>query len=277
VFTQARKLNIKNLRHPIIEKVMQSSRFVANDIVMDESTHTLLITGPNMGGKSTFMRQVALAVVMAQAGCFIAADDAEMMIFDAVFTRIGATDDLLGGQSTFMMEMSQTNFALTHATSQSLLIFDEIGRGTATYDGMALAQSIIEYIDQHIRAKTLFSTHYHELTQLSARIKPLKNVHVTVAQDRDHITFLYQVKPGSMNQSFGIHVARLAHLPESLIHRANEILLTLEKHTPLPQTTITTITPNVDNLRATLRKIDPDTLTPIEALTWLYNLKKMGE
>jgi DNA mismatch repair protein MutS len=276
-FTRERKLTMKTLRHPIIEKVMQSSRFVANDIGMDEQTNMVLITGPNMGGKSTFMRQVALAVVMAQAGCFIAAENAEMMIFDAVLTRMGATDDLLGGQSTFMMEMSQTNFALTHATEQSLLIFDEIGRGTATYDGMALAQAILEYIDQHIHAKTLFSTHYHELTQLSETMRHLKNIHVAVHQDRDQITFLYQVKPGSMNQSFGIHVAQLAQLPLPLIQRANAILSTLEKQSSVPQAPVTAITANVDTLRAMLRKIDPDTLTPIDALTWLYTLKKLGE
>jgi DNA mismatch repair protein MutS len=270
-FSEEKAFKIEQSRHPVIEKALKKSVFVPNDCVMDSETNTLLITGPNMGGKSTYMRQVALLMIMAQIGCFVPAKSANLMWLDAIYTRIGASDDLMGGQSTFMMEMTQTEFALSHATDRTLLIFDEIGRGTATYDGMALAQSIIEYATVHLQAKTLFSTHYHELTQLEKTLPNLKNIHVAVHEENDTITFLYQVKPGSMNQSFGIHVAQLAQLPPSLIQRAKTILATLEKSPPI---SVKPIQETKHPLVKTLQEIDPLSLSPMEALELLIALKK---
>ena len=264
-------IHIVGSRHPVIEKVMKQNTFVANDLHMDETTNTLLITGPNMGGKSTYMRQIALLMIMAQIGCYVPATSADLMWVDAIYTRIGASDDLLGGQSTFMMEMSQTEFALSHATNRSLLIFDEIGRGTATFDGMALAQAIMEYTTHTLQAKTLFSTHYHELTQLASAIPTLKNIHVAVHEENDTVTFLYQVKPGSMSQSFGIHVAQLANLPSPLIARAKAILSTLEKQ-PIQHAKPTPMTDHP--LVTALKAIDPLKLSPLEALQVLLDLKK---
>lgn len=270
-FTEDKAFHIQQSRHPVIEKALKKSVFVANDFEMDSHTNTLLITGPNMGGKSTYMRQIALLMIMAQIGCFVPAKSANLMWLDAIYTRIGASDDLMGGQSTFMMEMTQTEFALSHASERTLLIFDEIGRGTATYDGMALAQSIIEYATSQLKAKTLFSTHYHELTQLEKSLPQLKNIHVAVHEENDTITFLYQVKPGSMSQSFGIHVAQLAQLPPSLIQRAKTILSTLEKSPPIA---VKPIQENKHPLVKALQDIDPLTLSPMEALQVLIALKK---
>ena len=204
---------------------MKKDNFVANDVYLPSSQDVLLITGPNMGGKSTYMRELALIVIIAQIGCYVPAEAANLMIFDQIFTRIGASDDLVSGQSTFMVEMNEANHALRHATERSLLIFDEIGRGTATFDGMAIAQAMIEYITSRVKAKTLFSTHYHELTSLEQEIPSIRNVQVCVAEDNNRITFLYQVKDGAMNKSYGINVARLARLPDLLLDRASEILL----------------------------------------------------
>lgn len=278
-FNENRTLKIINGRHPVIEKVMKNSTYVSNDITMDRNTDILVITGPNMGGKSTYMRQVALIVIMAQIGCFVPCDEADLMIFDSIFTRIGASDDLVSGQSTFMVEMSETNFALRHASENSLLIFDEIGRGTATFDGMALAQAIIEYIASKIHAKTLFSTHYHEITKIDKELPMLKNVHVSVSDSGDEITFLYKVLDGAMGKSYGINVAKLALLPNDLIVRANEILQSLES---------TKVNTNTDVLKQNtikmpdwvndVKKIDPLAMSPLEALNYLYDLKrKMGE
>jgi DNA mismatch repair protein MutS len=276
-FHAQRRFYVEQSRHPVIEKVLKKSVFVPNDFIMDENTNTLLITGPNMGGKSTYMRQIALLIILAQMGCYVPAKRAELMIVDAIFTRIGASDDLVGGQSTFMMEMSQTQFALANATSRSLLIFDEIGRGTATFDGMALAHAIMEHATLHIQAKTLFSTHYHELTTLSETMPGLKNIHVSVYEKDDQVTFLYQVQPGAMSRSFGIHVATLAALPPSLIDRAKTILQTLEKDPP--KTIKETINPpkKPNDLVNELRQINPLTLSPLEALQVLIALKnKVG-
>ncbi len=271
IFSDEKAFKIEQSRHPIIEKALKKSVFVPNDFIMDAQTNTLLITGPNMGGKSTYMRQIALLMIMAQIGCFVPAKSANLMWLDAIYTRIGASDDLMGGQSTFMMEMTQTEFALSHATDRTLLIFDEIGRGTATYDGMALAQAIIEYATTHLQSKTLFSTHYHELTQLEKTLIKLKNIHVAVYEENEKITFLYQVKPGSMSQSFGIHVAQLALLPPSLIQRAKTILSSLEKTPPVVVKPLQEIK---HPLVKALQEIDPLTLSPIEALQVLINLKK---
>ncbi|WP_409292415.1 DNA mismatch repair protein MutS [Peribacillus sp. SCS-37] len=232
VFSDDKVLDIKNGRHPVVEKVMGAQEYVPNSIRMDEEREVLLITGPNMSGKSTFMRQVALTAILAQIGCFVPADEAVLPIFDKVFTRIGAADDLISGQSTFMVEMLEAKHAIDHATGDSLILFDEIGRGTSTYDGMALAQSIIEYIHDEIGAKTIFSTHYHELTVLGGRLDRVKNVHVSAVEQNGRVVFLHKVKEGAADKSYGIHVAQLAELPEKLISRANSILLELEKEKP---------------------------------------------
>ncbi|KRM26693.1 DNA mismatch repair protein MutS [Limosilactobacillus panis DSM 6035] len=221
-------LQIKDGRHPVVEKFMGHQEYVPNDVKMGDNTDILLITGPNMSGKSTYMRQLALTAVMAQIGCFVPASRAELPIFDQIFTRIGAADDLISGESTFMVEMMEANNALSHATDRSLILFDEIGRGTATYDGMALAQAIIEYLHEHVRAKTLFSTHYHELTSLEKTLPRLKNVHVGATEKNGELVFLHKVSAGPADKSYGIHVAKLAGMPTTLLNRADEILKGLE-------------------------------------------------
>ncbi len=228
-FTSHQKgVHIENGRHPVVEKVLGAQQYIANGVTMDQHTDILLITGPNMSGKSTYMRQMALTVIMAQLGSFVPADKCELPIFDQIFTRIGAADDLISGKSTFMVEMIEANNALAHASSRSLILFDELGRGTATYDGMALAQAIIEYIHANIHAKTLFSTHYHELTGLSATLAKLTNVHVGATEENGKLIFMHKVLPGPADKSYGIHVAQLAGLPHSLLKRADRILDDLE-------------------------------------------------
>ena len=227
-FTDAPRIKIIGGRHPVVERVMREGVYVANDVLMDEDCHILLITGPNMGGKSTFMRQTALVAIMAQIGCFVPCEEAEIMIFDQIFTRIGASDDLVSGQSTFMVEMAEAEEALHRATSRSLILLDEIGRGTSTYDGIAIARAIIEYIHDHIGAKTLFSTHYHELTDLAQTLAHLRNVHVDAMEENGHVVFLHKVMDGHADKSYGIHVARLAGLPEAVIEKAQIFLAELE-------------------------------------------------
>ncbi|OQO98927.1 DNA mismatch repair protein MutS [Geobacillus sp. 44C] len=228
-FSDNRELIIQAGRHPVVEKVLGAQTYVPNDCYMNKERELLLITGPNMSGKSTYMRQIALTAIMAQIGCFVPAEKAALPIFDQVFTRIGAADDLVSGQSTFMVEMLEARNAIVHATQNSLILFDEIGRGTSTYDGMALAQAIIEYIHDHIGAKTLFSTHYHELTDLEQSLAKLKNVHVRAVEENGKVVFLHKIEEGPADQSYGIHVAELAELPASLIQRAKEILAELEQ------------------------------------------------
>lgn len=227
-FSAEHNLSITDGRHPVVEKFMGHQSYVPNDVSMDSETNILLITGPNMSGKSTYMRQLALTVVMAQMGCFVPAKAATLPIFDQIFTRIGAADDLVSGQSTFMVEMQEANNALSHASSNSLILFDELGRGTATFDGMALAQSIIEYLHEKVHAKTLFSTHYHELTVLDKSLENLKNVHVGAVEKNGELVFLHKVEDGPADQSYGIHVAKLAGMPQSLLARATSILSQLE-------------------------------------------------
>jgi DNA mismatch repair protein MutS len=228
VFNNDRTIMIRDGRHPVVEKVMNAQEYVPNDCEMDSEREQLLITGPNMSGKSTYMRQIALTAILAQIGCCVPANEAVLPIFDQIFTRIGAADDLISGQSTFMVEMLEAKNAITHATDQSLILFDEIGRGTSTYDGMALAQAIIEYIHHYIGAKTLFSTHYHELTVLEQELSKLENVHVSAIEQNGKVVFLHKIKQGPADKSYGIHVAQLAELPAKLIQRANEILNALE-------------------------------------------------
>ncbi|GAA0444934.1 DNA mismatch repair protein MutS [Lentibacillus halophilus] len=222
------RLSINNGRHPVVEQVMHDDTFVPNHIQLDDETSILLITGPNMSGKSTYMRQLALTVIMGQIGCYVPCEAAELLLFDQIFTRIGAADDLVSGQSTFMVEMLETNHAIENATENSLILLDEIGRGTSTYDGMALAQAVVEHIHDKIHAKTVFSTHYHELTALENSLEKLKNIHVRADEYDGNVIFLHQVKEGAADQSYGIQVAKLAELPSPLIERANTILDQLE-------------------------------------------------
>jgi DNA mismatch repair protein MutS len=229
VFTSERKIYIKEGRHPVVEKVLSAQEYVPNDCYMDNEREILLITGPNMSGKSTYMRQIALTSILAQIGCFVPAAEATLPIYDQVFTRIGAADDLISGQSTFMVEMLEAKNAIVNATPNSLILFDEIGRGTSTYDGMALAQAIIEYIHDRIGAKTLFSTHYHELTVLDAELLKVKNIHVSAMEHNGKVVFLHKIKEGAADKSYGIHVAELAELPKELITRANELLKHFEE------------------------------------------------
>lgn len=281
VINHSRIVDIREGRHPVVEHVNKSD-YVPNDIVMKDGVNILLITGPNMAGKSTYMRQFAIIVIMAQMGSFVPAKSCNVPIFDRIFTRIGASDDLVSGDSTFMIEMKEANMAISEATENSLILFDELGRGTATYDGMSLAQAILEYIHDKIKAKTLFSTHYHELTSLSGDLRNLRNVHVSAVEEDGKITFLHKVKMGAVDRSYGIHVASLAHLPKSLIDRASEILSVYEnksnKKQPFTQTTLF-LQPEEEptkesKIEEELKQINPLEVTPIEALNILYKLKQ---
>ena len=275
-----KSIEIKEGRHPVVEKVSKKD-YVPNDVIMKNGVDILLITGPNMAGKSTYMRQLAIIVIMAQMGSFVPAKSCSIPIFDHIFTRIGASDDLVSGDSTFMVEMKEANTAITEATESSLILFDELGRGTATYDGMSLAQAILEYIHDKIKAKTLFSTHYHELTALSGDLKNLRNVHVSAIEEDGKITFLHKIKMGAVDKSYGIHVASLAQLPKSLIDRANEILNVYEnknnKKQPFTQTSLF-LQPEEEEkenkIEEEIKKLNPLEITPIEALNILYELKK---
>lgn len=277
-FHTEHKIYLEEARHPILDKMMKTTRYVSNNLDMDEDHDILIITGPNMGGKSTFMRQTALLVIMAQIGCFVPARKADMPIFDQIFTRIGASDDIMSGQSTFMVEMIEANNALKNATANSLILFDEIGRGTSTYDGMALAQAMIEYINRNIKAKTLFSTHYHELTDMEDKNPSIHNVHVDVHEEDEHVTFLYRVVDGKADKSYGINVARLAHLPSSVLDRAKQILDNLETQ---PNTlkdlegpvVIEKENPKHVETIAKISSVDVNKMTPMEAMQFLYELK----
>jgi DNA mismatch repair protein MutS len=228
-FTDDKIIQIENGRHPVVE-VLSDEVFIENSLFMDTNNQILLITGPNMSGKSTYMRQTALIIIMAQMGAFVPAKSAKLFIVDQIFTRIGANDDLSSGQSTFMVEMNEVNYALRHATDDSLILFDEIGRGTATYDGMALAQAIIEYCHHKLKSKVMFSTHYHELTHLEDGLKHLHNVHVKAKEENGDIVFLHKVVDGPTDRSYGIHVAKLAKMPKTVIERSKDILESLEKN-----------------------------------------------
>ena len=276
-FNGQRKIEIRNARHPIIEKAAPDKVFVSNDYIMDEHNDVLIITGPNMGGKSTYMKEFGLLVIMAQIGCFVSADSCSIPVFDSLYTRIGASDNLIKGQSTFMTEMSEVAEALESSTSNSLFLFDEIGRGTATFDGMAIAQSIIEYIVMHVHAKTFFSTHYHEITSLSEKIAAVKNIHCEVSEDDGKVTFLYKMKEGSMDRSYGVNVAKLAGLPDEIIFRAAELLQTLETQSAIDKSQVKKIEPvkeQKDEIKEEIKKLDPMALSPLDALNYLINLKK---
>lgn len=285
-FASQKVITIQNGRHAVVEKVMGVQEYIPNTIQFNQNTSIQLITGPNMSGKSTYMRQLALTVIMAQMGSYVAADYAKLPIFDAIFTRIGAADDLISGQSTFMVEMMEANQAIQRASHDSLIIFDELGRGTATYDGMALAQSIIEHIHNRIGAITLFATHYHELTSLSEELGHLKNVHVAILERDGEVTFLHKIAEGPADKSYGIHVAKIAGLPGSLLSRADNILKQLESHSkdfiikdnsqqseenePLNLLTEETSSQDIINR---LKEVDVMNMTPMEAMLILHELK----
>ena len=270
-------INIIESRHPVVEAFIKEE-YVPNDIVMDENTNILLITGPNMAGKSTYMRQLGIIVIMAQIGCFIPAKSGTLPIFDKIFTRIGASDDLVSGESTFMVEMTEAGNAITNATRKSLILFDELGRGTATFDGMSLAQAILEYIHNNISCKTLFSTHYHELTDLEKTLPNLKNKHVSAKEENGNITFLHKVLDGSVDKSYGINVARLANLPSEVIDRADEILKVYEKKENdrdiVIQTTLPLSFKKEDNeIENYIKELNILEITPIDAINILNDLK----
>lgn len=277
IFNQEGKIHVLNARHPIIEKAAPDKVFVSNDYTMDEKTNVLIITGPNMGGKSTYMKEFGLIVIMAQIGCFVPADCCEIPLFGSLFTRIGASDNLIKGQSTFMTEMSEVAGALEKADEHSLFLFDEIGRGTATFDGMAIAQSIIEYIVRFVHAKTFFSTHYHEITKLSEKIPSVKNIHCDVKESDGKVTFLYKMRDGSMDRSYGVNVAKLAGLPNEIIERADELLSSLEQNSAIKESQVKNVVAEEkpkDTLREEIKKLDPMTLSPLDALNYLIDLKK---
>lgn len=278
-------LQINEGRHPVVEKVLGHQEYIPNSVHMNPDELLLLITGPNMSGKSTYMRQLALTVIMAQMGCFVPAESAELPIFDQIFTRIGASDDLIAGQSTFMVEMMEANQALRHATPNSLILFDELGRGTATYDGMALAQAIIEYIHKNVKAKTLFSTHYHELTVLEETLPQLKNVHVGAVEQNGEVVFLHKLMDGPADKSYGIHVAKIAGMPTDLLSRAATILSALEADTPIQknmevveETEQLSLFNEVSTAELgvvdSIKKANLLEMNPMEALNFLYELQK---
>ena len=279
-------IRIKEGRHPVVEKMMQKGEFVSNDLFMDqEDERFLIITGPNMAGKSTYMRQVALISLMAQVGSFVPAKSAGMSICDRIFTRIGASDDLAGGKSTFMVEMSEVSDILTNATGSSLIILDEVGRGTSTYDGLSIAWAVIEHVLEHIKgAKTLFATHYHELTALEGQENGVKNYSVLVKEVGQNIAFLRKIVPGGADESYGIEVARLAGLPKNLLKRAKDILVRLEKKDAkvMKEETRAKVKGDVvqlglfdfekEMILEKLKTLDVMNITPMEAMRVLFEL-----
>jgi DNA mismatch repair protein MutS len=291
-FNATGELLIVDGRHPVIEELLRQrgERFVPNDLYLEsQRQQLLLITGPNMGGKSTYLRQAALIVLMAQMGCFVPARQAKLPITDRIFTRIGASDNLARGRSTFLVEMSEVAAILHHATPASLVLLDEVGRGTSTFDGLSIAWAVVEHLQQHTGARTLFATHYHELTELADLLSAVKNVHVSVKETPNEIVFLRRVEPGSADKSYGIEVARLAGLPRSVIARAREVLL---KHEQNEHELSETLSPGANGngsykgdqavlftaldreVIEKLRGADLDQLKPLDALNLLAELKK---
>ena len=267
-------------RHPVVESVIDGE-YIDNDVVLDGKTNILIITGPNMSGKSTYMREFGIIAILNQIGSYVPASKCNLPIFDKIFTRIGASDDLVGGESTFMVEMKESAYALLNATSNSLILFDELGRGTSTYDGMSLAGAIIDYIATKIKCKTLFSTHYHELTDMENKLPGIHNVHVSIDETDGDITFLHKVMDGPVDKSYGINVAKLANLPISVIDKANELLREYENNDSKPHKKITQFQLDLDTksdeLRDYIKTINPLEVTPIEALVILDKIKKKSE
>jgi DNA mismatch repair protein MutS len=280
--TENTTLEIIDGRHPVVETTLHDERFVPNDIVLEEGEFIRIITGPNMSGKSTFLRQVALIVLMAQIGSYVPAAKAKIGLVDRIFTRIGAQDEIHAGQSTFMVEMIETANILNHATSQSLLILDEIGRGTSTYDGLSIAWSVVEFLHNHpkLRSRTFFATHYHELTQLSELLPGVRNYNVAVSETGNQVVFLHKIVPGGADRSYGIHVAQLAGIPRPVISRASEILQQLQQSSgsavkiesaPSQQMTLF---PETNPLLEALKSIDLNSIPPVEALNILYEWQR---
>jgi DNA mismatch repair protein MutS len=279
------EVHIAGGRHPVVEVTQREEPFVPNDARLTPEEAILIITGPNMAGKSTFLRQVALIVLMAQIGSFVPADEARIGMVDRIFTRIGAQDEISAGQSTFMVEMVETANLLNHATSRSLLVLDEVGRGTSTYDGISIAWAVVEHIHNHprLRCRTLFATHYHELTQLAAVLPHVRNYNVAVAEERDKVVFLRRIVPGGADRSYGIHVAQLAGLPKPVIHRAEEILDELEEGARAPHAKPGTILVRQlplfsasDPVREELKTLDVSAMTPLDAIRKLYELQQQS-
>jgi DNA mismatch repair protein MutS len=276
------ELEIHDGRHPVVEQLLKSDRYIPNDVIFEKGEIVRVITGPNMSGKSTYLRQTALIVLMAQMGSFVPAASANIGLVDRIFTRIGAQDEIHAGQSTFMVEMVEAANILHHATSRSLLILDEIGRGTSTYDGLSIAWGIIEYIHNHpqLRAKTLFATHYHELTQLAELLPGIRNYNVAVSEADNTVVFLHKIIAGGADRSYGIHVAQLAGLPAPVIGRANEIMMELERSAARgvrinPQAAQqVALFPETNPLLDEIKNIDVNSLSPIEALNKLFEWQK---
>lgn len=282
IFNDNHIIDIKNGFHPVINAV-SSGTYVKNDCLMDDKTNTLLITGPNMSGKSTYMRQLAITIIMAQIGSYVPADYANLPIFDAIYTRIGASDDLVSGESTFMVEMLEARNAIVNSTENSLILFDELGRGTATYDGMSLAEAILEYVTSKIKCKTLFSTHYHELTTLDKKYKTIKNVHVSATEKDGKLTFLHKIEDGAVDKSYGVHVASLANMPKEIIDNATKILSKYEQNS---KNEVKTYNEQLEfnfneekssKVEEKLDEIDILKITPIEAMNLLYELKELNK
>jgi len=281
--TDADEIEIAAGRHPVVERTLSETRFVPNDLKLDADTRILIVTGPNMAGKTVYLRQSALIVLMAQIGSFVPAERARIGLVDRIFTRIGAQDDIAAGQSTFMVEMVETANILHHASARSLIVLDEIGRGTSTYDGLSIAWAVVEYLHNHprLKSKTLFATHYHELIALAETLPHVRNVNVAVAEEGDRVVFLHKIVEGGADRSYGIHVAQLAGLPKPVIHRAEEILQELEQgewtHAPTqPASAVQQLSLFVTEspVLKELKSLDVDALSPLEALTKLYELKK---
>jgi len=278
-------LTLTASRHPVIERMMPRESFIPNDVQFTEARRVALVTGPNMAGKSTILRQIGLVVIMAQMGAFVPARHASIGVTDRLFTRVGASDNLARGQSTFMVEMSETSAILHNATPSSLVLLDEIGRGTSTYDGVAIAWAVTEHLHDRVGCKTMFATHYHELMQLPERLAHAINVNVAVREAGGSVVFLHRLEPGGTDRSYGIHVAELAGLPAPVVDRARQVLSTLEgEHRMVPGNQPASDTRQLglfpepprgpDPVRVELETIDVDTLTPIEALNRLAELQR---
>lgn len=285
------KIILKDSRHPVVELLLDGAPFVPNDVFLDmDDNRVAIITGPNMAGKSTYMRQIALIVLMAQIGCFVPAESAEIGVVDSIFTRVGASDDMASGQSTFMVEMTEVADILKHATNRSLLVLDEIGRGTSTFDGMSIARAVLEYVadKRSLGAKALFATHYHELTVLEELISGVKNYNIAVKKRGDDVTFLRRIVRGGADDSFGIEVAKLAGVPNKVVQRAKQVLKELESGQPVlaakaaraeveePSDQLSLVPPNESELLERLRVLDVNTLTPIECMNTLFELSRLA-
>lgn len=279
IFHTKKAIHISNSVHPILEYTLRKHQVISNDCHLDETKDVMILTGPNMGGKSTYMRQIAIVIIMAQMGCYVKATEAHLPLFDRIFTRMGASDDIMLGQSTFMIEMTEANIAIKHATEHSLILFDELGRGTATYDGMAIARSIIEYLSTKVKAKTIFSTHYHELTQLSKHFDNIVNYQVSVKEERKEITFLYKIKEGAANRSYGVHVAYLAQLPDSVLKQATKYLHELERQDNISLSDayqeVEEMSTKESKVETLIKTIDIENTTPLQALNHLTQLQKL--